>query len=334
MTDHVPSVRGGHELTPTGGTLAHILAELERAPLAANTRRGYRSALIDFEQWRDGRPLTKTTAEEYAAHLTERGLAPGTVNHRLAAVRWWARRVADLAAEADNLTPERQAALMARAERAATVKSIPGNSEMAGRHVPDGEVRALLQAALAQEGPAAVRDAAMIAVAFAAGLRRSELCGLDLADVTPIPATGPAQGYDLTARHAKGGKTRTVAIYNGARDYLRDWLAIRGDAPGPLWWRIRKGGEIMPARMSANGAYQRLRQLAEAAGIASIGYHDARRTLAGNLLDAGADLATVQRIMGHASPVTTSAYDRRPEEARRSALRRLHVPYLSHRGAG
>ena len=68
---------------------------------------------------------------------------------------------------------------------------------------------------------------------------------------------------------------------------------------------------------------------AEAAGIAALGWHDARRTLAGNLLDAGVDLALVQRVLGHASPATTAAYDRRPEDARRKAQRKVTVPYLS-----
>ena len=62
--------------------------------------------------------------------------------------------------------------------------------------------------------------------------------------------------------------------------------------------------------------------------MSDIHWHDARRTLAGELLDHGADLATVQKILGHASPVTTAAYDRRPEETRRKALRGLHLPYL------
>ena len=56
-------------------------------------------------------------------------------------------------------------------------------------------------------------------------------------------------------------------------------------------------------------------------------WHDFRRTFAGNLLDSGADLATVQRLMGHSDPSTTSGYDRRGEETRRKAVQALFVPY-------
>jgi site-specific recombinase XerD len=57
--------------------------------------------------------------------------------------------------------------------------------------------------------------------------------------------------------------------------------------------------------------------------------HDFRRTFAGNLLDSGNDLVTVQKLMGHASPTTTAAHDRCGEEVKRRASRSLHVPYLT-----
>ena len=76
---------------------------------------------------------------------------------------------------------------------------------------------------------------------------------------------------------------------------------------------------------------RRLRSLADRAGVAAFSPHDCRRSLAGDLLDAGVDLATVLAMLGHASPATTARYDRRGERAVRQASERVHVPYTGTR---
>src|SRR5215216_2497783 len=65
--------------------------------ISKHTTRQYRSDLFNFEAWRNGRPITKTLVEEYAAMLQAEGKAPNTINQRLAAIRWYARKIADLA---------------------------------------------------------------------------------------------------------------------------------------------------------------------------------------------------------------------------------------------
>ena len=180
-----------------------------------------------------------------------------------------------------------------------------------------GEIHALVTAC--RDGTAAgMRDAAILGVAYAGGLRRAELAGLQLADYS----------CGVLTVVGKRNKVRTVPMESGVIAALGDWLAVRGASPGPLFLRVdkigRRGGGLTPAGIRAI-----LAKRAEAAGVAGFSPHDLRRTFAGDLLDAGADLSTVQKLMGHASPTTTAGYDRRGERAKAEAVRRLHFPYQS-----
>src|SRR5262249_59517129 len=85
-----------------------------------------------------------------------------------------------------------------------------------------------------------------------------------------------------------------------------------GPAAGPLLLPVDRHGHVLARRLTEQTVYDRLRSLAEHAGA---------------LLDAGVDLATVQAMLGHASPATTARYDRRGERAVRQAAERVQIPY-------
>lgn len=207
-------------------------------------------------------------------------------------------------------------------QRAIDLKAIRGElpDAAAGRALSFGEWLGLFAACQADASPAGVRDAAIIALLKIAGLRRAEVAGLNLADFDGATRT-------LTV-HGKRNKTRTVPIEDkGALDALSDWLYLRGDVPGALFTRIRKGGVILASGLSDQAIYAILKKRGKEARLADFTPHDMRRTFAGDLLDAGVDLATVQKLMGHADANTTAGYDRRGETAKRGAVKKLHVPY-------
>lgn len=207
-------------------------------------------------------------------------------------------------------------------QRAVDLKAIRGQKAAQaekGRHLKQGELGALIGAC--QDGsPAGVRDACLIAVAYVCGLRRAELAGLQLADYDQDEGT-------LIVKHGKGNKERIVPLAEGAREALGDWLAIRGGGAGPLFTAIRKGDHVTPDGLTAQTVYDVLARRADEANVKKFSPHDLRRTFAGDLLDAGADLSTVQKLMGHANANTTAGYDRRDARAKKAAVNKLHVPY-------
>ena len=204
--------------------------------------------------------------------------------------------------------------------RCTDVKPVRGGPRERGRALGKPELAALFRACAGDPGPAGRRDAAALAVLY--GCRRSEPVALDLADYDP--ATGR-----LRIRQAKGGKRRDAYLTNGSKKAMDGWVKERGGEPGPLLTPVDAIGCITIRRLSDQSMYQICKKLCARAGIPRFSPHDLRRTFAGDMLDAGADVALVQQLMGHASVATTVGYDRRPEAAKRRAAGLVGVPYRS-----
>ena len=204
--------------------------------------------------------------------------------------------------------------------RAADIDGVRGDTVLAGRGLAKGELAALMAACENDASPAGIRDAAILALAYTGGLRRSEIAALTLASYEP------ETGRLLV--HGKRNKYRYVYLVNGAAAAMDDWLTVRGSEPGALFLAINKGGHIRPGVGITSQAILNLCQKRGAqAGLQAFSPHDLRRTFISDLLGVGVDIATVAKLAGHASVQTTARYDRRPEEAKRQAVELLHIPY-------
>lgn len=194
------------------------------------------------------------------------------------------------------------------------VANIDGTPDPSGRALGAAEVGKLL-AACDSTTPRGARDAALVALLFGGGLRRAEVVGIDLADVdgNRVKVIG------------KGRKARTVAVPQVAVSAVATWLAVRGTAPGPLFTSVGKSGVASMARLAASSVYDLLHEIGERAGVASFTPHDARRTRLTDLIDAGVDLAQVQRFAGHSNVATTLIYDRRADETRHAATAAVEI---------
>jgi site-specific recombinase XerD len=235
-------------------------------------------------------------------------LAPATANRMLAALRGVLRAAFRLGLmSAEQMT------------RACSVEPVRGVRVMNGRALAQGELRALFETC-APGTTTGARNAAILGLLYGCGLRRAEVVGLDLGDYDP--------GAGKLLVRGKGNKERIVFVPGGGRQALGAWLAKRGSEPGPLLFPVAKGGAIVPRRMTGGAVGQLAGRLSQRACVAAFSPHDLRRTFVGDMLDAGADIVTVQAAAGHANPATTSRYDRRGERAKARAAELLHVPFV------
>lgn len=208
--------------------------------------------------------------------------------------------------------------------RAVDISSIKVSKDLRGRALTIDEIAALLEECSRDLTPAGFRDAALIAILRGSGPRRREVVNLDLNDFHPL--TGAMQ-----VRGGKGGLDRTLYLPDGALPFVLDWLDVRGHAPGPLLCHINKAGRVVVRRLTSQAVLFVLQKRAIAAGVKSFSAHDFRRTFISDLLDAGIDIVTVQKLAGHSDPATTSRYDRRGEETQRRAVQALQIPGGSSR---
>jgi site-specific recombinase XerD len=245
--------------------------------------------------------------------------APSTANKILAAVRGVLREAWRL-----RLIPADDY------QRAIDVGAIRGNRAPRGRHLAADEIKALFLQCAADPTPAGVRDAALLAVLYGAGLRRAEVVALSVVDYSGADGA-------LTVR-GKGNKTRIAYLRGGAADALSAWLEMsattnhRGDGASPIFTRIYKGGTVTARRLTPQAVLDVLRRRANRSRLRPFSPHDVRRTFIGDLLDARVDLSTVQQMAGHAQVTTTARYDRRGDRAKRAAAAVLDVPYVAPKG--
>lgn len=256
--------------------------------LSQHTVDAYRRDLSQYLDYLNGRATDPARVAGFVRSLRRRGLAASSVARKTAAVRGLHRfRLAEGLAGDDPTvlvdSPRRGAALP---------KALSLDEVLALLDGPDGAT------------VAGRRDRAVLEFLYATGARVSEAAALDLADVDLDAATAVVTG--------KGNKQRLVPLgrhaVNSIEEYLPARLELRrsGRDSGALFLNLRGG------RLSRQGLWGIVRKAAERAGIPSerVSPHVLRHSAATHMVERGADLRSVQQLLGHATITTTQVYTR------------------------
>jgi len=272
----------------------------------------YRRDLAQLAAWLERPVATAATddLERYLAELRAQGLAPATIARRIAAVRSFFRHEQLLGARADN---------------PAAALDLPRRARRLPRTLSPGEAERLIDAA-AGTTPRALRDGALVELLYGAGLRVSEAIGLD------------KNGADLDDRLVrvvgKGGKERVVPIGRAAVEALRRYLS-RGRPHLDSRHRRELFLNARGGALTRAGAFLILRKLAAKAGLEPerVHPHLLRHSFATHLLEGGADLRSVQEMLGHADLATTELYTHVSDRRRRELYFQAH-PHAKRRPRG
>ncbi len=284
--------------------------DLARRDAAPRTRRAYRVDLAQFAEWAAERGLNPVDVDaralrRYVAALSERHLTASTSARKLAALR-------------ALFKSQREHGRIAQSP--AELVSSPRRPQKLPRVLKAAEAASLLDA-IPAGGPLELRDRAMFELAYSCGLRAEELVSLRLEDVDHDGEQVRVEG--------KGRKTRFVPVGEVALRALGDYierarsaLAGPGDREPALF--LSKSGR----RLSTSDVRRRLRGWARRAGVQSaagaISPHALRHSFATHLLDGGADLRSIQELLGHASVSSTQIYTRVESARLKSAYARSH----------
>jgi integrase/recombinase XerD len=289
-----------------GTFLEMLMVERGAAP---NTVDAYRRDLQDLDTFLSDRhkaiaAATEDDLRDYLGHLRSAGLSARTAARRLSALRQFYRFLFAEGLRGDDPT----AALDA-----------PRQSRPLPKLLSEDEVDRLLAAARRRDGADGLRLVALLEVLYATGLRVSELVGLPYAAAVRDPRFLVVRG--------KGGKERVVPLSEPAREALDAYLAVRdGFLP-----KGRPASSLFPSRaaegnLTRHRFAQLLKETAAAAGLdpAKVSPHVLRHAFATHLLNRGADLRSVQQMLGHADISTTQIYTHVLDERLKTLVQEKH----------
>lgn len=256
---------------------------LKRRNLSPHTIKNYLNSLRQFVLWL-GVPIEQVTHKEvsdYIDYLMAKGLNPETINSQLNRIRQFYRYLQDQE-QLRLINPVKSN------HRLRVPKPLP-------KHLQDGQAKAFLDV------PKRPRDQAMFLLMLRCGLRVEEVANLTL-DVIDF------KRRRIWIQDGKWGKDRVVYVSNDAMKALIEYLKIRPESETPKVFLVEKG-TYRGQPISIRGIQKRMEYYAKKSGL-KVSCHQMRHTMATQMLNAGAELVTIQDLLGHSSIRTTERYSK------------------------
>lgn len=271
-----------------GPFLAFLRAERGASP---HTVRAYAREVESLAATLAPRGLETATHLDLRAHLAKGASAPASVQQRIGALRtffrWLVREGRVAESPADRLASPRVKRPLPRVLEVNEATALVEEPRGARADAPDRGG--------ATEAWRALRDRALLEVAYGGGLRVSELAALDVADVD-------VHGGSVRVRAGKGRKDRVAFLGSPALDAVRAWRAASGVDEGALFRNVRGG------RLTVRAIYDIVRAAGTTNDLPGVHPHALRHSFATHLLANGADIRAIQELLGHASLSTTQRY--------------------------
>lgn len=272
---------------------------------SANTRQAYRRDVEAFAEWSVDSGVTRLDGVDrlllrrYLAYLVAEGYAKRTMARKASALRRyfrWARRSGRIAVDpAVSLRAPSGEGRLPRVLDGFELQEILEPQGIEARH-PEWRIK---------------RDDAVLEILYGSGLRVSELCSLDLNSIDTKRGIVTVWG--------KGGKERRVPVTAAAIETIKEWLRIRHEVVGP-----ESGSALFLNARGKRLGTRDVRRLLDERAPNPTHPHALRHTFATHLLDGGADLRSVQELLGHSDVVTTQRYTHVSKERLRSVYASTH----------
>ena len=273
-----------------------VVSVVSDAMQSQESKRAYSRALRDFMAWysEQGEPvLNKATVQKYLSCLRDAGMSAASINQRRAAINKLVTEAAD-----NQAIPEQAANGILR------IKGERQEGSKIGNWLTKEQAQALLNSPDTNTLKG-LRDRAILAVAFGAGLRRSEIARLDFADIQMRDAR-----WLLVDIVGKRNKTRSVPLPSWSKQAIDEYSEAAGISDGKVFRRINKGDNLAGQSMSSQAIYDVIVLYSQIlfGDEGAIAAHDTRRSYAHLALKGGAKIEQISLTLGHASIATTERY--------------------------